>query len=119
MATNKLQKELYQLMVGSISIQSLGAEERTKLQNQILMLPEAQMKKIVKILKKEHAEMKKLFAEEKLEEKQLEMLEEAINQSRDASKNLSKIYLSAQESVDRKESAHATKDLLDQLDKLV
>ena len=50
MTRDQLQKELYQLMVGSISIQSLGAEERTQLQNQILILPEPQMRNIIKIL---------------------------------------------------------------------
>jgi hypothetical protein len=114
--TSNSQKELYQLMISSISIQSLPTDERKKIQGVLLELPPEAMGEIIKVLRKEHNELEKIQQGRGAELKQVERLEEAVSQARDAARKLNKAFLAIQESSNQEEEARATEKLLSDLD---
>lgn len=110
------QKELYQLMISSISIQSLPTDERKKIQGVLLELPPEAMNELIKVLRKEHNELEKIQEHQGDVLEEVERLEEAVSQARDAARKLNKAFLAVQESSNQEEEARATEKLLSDLD---
>jgi hypothetical protein len=118
MPTDKLKKELYQLMAQSMAIQSLDVGKRIEMQDKMLSLPVNEMSKIIGILKNEKREMAELHKRAQKEQKETRKLTGMAQSLRDAGKRLDKAFLVAQENIDRNESSRTTENLLDEIDRL-
>ena len=116
MSLKAQKKELYQLMISSISLQSMDSKERLMMQDKILNLDEPQMQQMILILRNEQSEMKELHRRSKMEQKESKKLDGMVDSLRDAGHILDKAFLSAREADERNESSKISSDLLKQID---
>lgn len=118
MPQDQLKKELYQLMAGSLTIQMLPLEKRVETQDHILSLPEAEMRSMIDIFRREQMDMSEMNRQSVRERKEIKKIGSLVDRLRDAGKMLDKAFLTARESEERDESSRITTGLLDQIDSL-
>jgi hypothetical protein len=118
MTQSQSKKDLYQLMEASMAIQSLDAEKKARTQDLLLNLPEAQMQKIIAILRDEQRALELLRKKNTLEKKLASKVYGMAESLRDAGRRLDKAFLITRESKEREEESQATYKLLDEIDRL-